>query len=158
LIAVGRILAAIAAFETVVRLQPDNAEALYNLGSLLADVPGRIPEAVKYLEAAMRLTPGDPAVHNNLGLALMGCRGVTPMPSATARQCWNWHPIRQMDISISAGSCSASRPMNVKRCDSSSRPRDYDPRGKTRTQWLGISGYECVRICGFPPITAAACL
>jgi tetratricopeptide (TPR) repeat protein len=53
----GRLLHAIAHFETAVRLAPDYADVHYNLGIALANTPGRVPQAISELETAYRLHP-----------------------------------------------------------------------------------------------------
>jgi len=53
----GRLAEAIAHYEAALRLQPDLAEAHYNLGMALAQIPGRLPDAIAHCEAAVRLKP-----------------------------------------------------------------------------------------------------
>jgi tetratricopeptide (TPR) repeat protein len=47
---------AIGHFQAALRIQPDYADAHYNLGVALAN-SGRVPEAIQHLEAAERLKP-----------------------------------------------------------------------------------------------------
>jgi len=44
------------------RLAPDYADAHYNLGLALSNIPARMPEAMSELETAIRLRP-DPQLH-----------------------------------------------------------------------------------------------
>lgn len=60
---------AIAEFETALRLQPDDADALASLGNSLT-AAGRLDEAVARLTAALRLKPALAEAHLNLGVAL----------------------------------------------------------------------------------------
>jgi cellulose synthase operon protein C len=64
----GRAEAAIARYRVVVDLEPDNAEALNNLASLLT---GRaVDEALRLAQRAKELAPGDPSVADTLGWVL----------------------------------------------------------------------------------------
>jgi Flp pilus assembly protein TadD len=61
--------AAIAHYETALRLRPDYAKAHFNLASALAE-SGRAAEAIGHYEAVLRLEPANAEAHNNLGNAL----------------------------------------------------------------------------------------
>ncbi len=59
----GRTAEAIASFEDTLKLNPDLMAAHYNLGCLLAQVPGRTAEARAHLQTVLRLQPGfEPAI------------------------------------------------------------------------------------------------
>ncbi|MGE0734754.1 MAG: tetratricopeptide repeat protein [Alphaproteobacteria bacterium] len=60
-LAAGRLDEAARIAESLVRLQPDNFDALHLLGVTRA-VRGRLPEALKHYEAALKLRPGHPDV------------------------------------------------------------------------------------------------
>ena len=65
----GQVPAAIASFETALRLRPDFAEARANLGSAHLG-QGQTREAVLHTSEALRLKPDFPEARSNLGLAL----------------------------------------------------------------------------------------
>ena len=82
----GRVEEAAAEFEQAVRLKPDNAEALENLGNALAALPGRLPEAVAALRKAVEYNPRSAETHNNLGLALLSLPGHQEEAAAAFRR------------------------------------------------------------------------
>lgn len=49
-----------------------------NLGTLLANIPGRVPEAIAHFRAALAIKPDHAAAHNNLGFALSTDPGSLP--------------------------------------------------------------------------------
>ena len=49
-----------------------------NLGTILADIPGRLQEAISEFETALRASPHDPRTHRNLGFALAKIPGRLP--------------------------------------------------------------------------------
>ena len=53
----GRLPDAIAHFEAALRINPDLAQAHFNLGNALSQLPGRLPDALAEYEAALRITP-----------------------------------------------------------------------------------------------------
>jgi tetratricopeptide (TPR) repeat protein/mono/diheme cytochrome c family protein len=57
-------------FEAVVKLQPESAEARYNLGTALL-ASGKTAESIAQYEQAIRLRPAYAAAHNNWGRALV---------------------------------------------------------------------------------------
>jgi protein O-mannosyl-transferase len=63
--------------ETLLR-NPTSWMAHYNLGTALADMPGRLPEAIAEFEAALRVKPDYAQAHNNLGEALSQTPGRLP--------------------------------------------------------------------------------
>jgi tetratricopeptide (TPR) repeat protein len=65
----GRLPIAIEHLETAARLNPNEAQARYNLGVALAGA-GRFEEAVASYREAVRLEPNFPPAYNNLGIAL----------------------------------------------------------------------------------------
>jgi protein O-mannosyl-transferase len=65
----GAIDAAIADYQEVVRLAPDNAQWQVNLGLLYAQ-QDRVADAADAFARALQLTPNDPKVHTNLGVML----------------------------------------------------------------------------------------
>ena len=46
-----------AEYEAALRINPDLAEAHFNLGNALSHLPGRLPEAITEYEAALRISP-----------------------------------------------------------------------------------------------------
>jgi protein O-mannosyl-transferase len=57
---------------------PDSWPAHYNLGVLLAEMPGRLAEAIAEYQAALRIKPDYAEAHVNLGLALARTPGRLP--------------------------------------------------------------------------------
>ena len=60
---------AIAEYKTALQLQPQYAQAHFNLASALSllDDPGRVPEIISEYQAALRINPGYAEAHSNLG-------------------------------------------------------------------------------------------
>jgi cytochrome c-type biogenesis protein CcmH/NrfG len=63
--------ATIAAYRRAVDLNPNFAEAHFNLGNALLRIPERRLDAVAHFEAAVRLQPDFAAAHANLGAAIV---------------------------------------------------------------------------------------
>jgi tetratricopeptide (TPR) repeat protein len=63
--------------ETLLR-NPTSWMAHYNLGTALADMPGRLPEAISEFEAALRVKPDYAKAHYNLGEAWSRMPGRLP--------------------------------------------------------------------------------
>jgi tetratricopeptide (TPR) repeat protein len=61
-----------------VEVCPESAKTHNNLGSALAQLPGRLPEAIAQYEAALRISPDSAEVHYNLGTLLMPLPGRLP--------------------------------------------------------------------------------
>jgi tetratricopeptide (TPR) repeat protein len=59
-------------FQAVLRIEPRNAEALFNLGKALAD-DGRFAEAIQYYEEALSVVPGAVPTLNDLAWVLATC-------------------------------------------------------------------------------------
>jgi tetratricopeptide (TPR) repeat protein len=57
-------------YEEALRLQPDHAEAHYDLGTALAQVPGRLPQVIAEFQPALRSEPDLFEAHVNLANAL----------------------------------------------------------------------------------------
>lgn len=69
LLMLNRVAEARAAFETALRIAPDNPDIQSNLASaLLAE--GRVADAIEWLHRAVAARPADAALHNNLANAL----------------------------------------------------------------------------------------
>jgi tetratricopeptide (TPR) repeat protein len=62
----------------LVALQPDNARAHDNLGTVLLGLPDRLPDAMAQFEAAVRISPNAVEAHNDLGYALAQIPGRLP--------------------------------------------------------------------------------
>jgi len=56
-------------FKEALKIKPDYAMALYNLGNVL-EKKGNIDEAINHYLEALRIEPGHAKAHNNLGIAL----------------------------------------------------------------------------------------
>jgi Flp pilus assembly protein TadD len=61
---------ATALWRDTVAKRPDNERARYNLGAVLAQMPGRQADAIVEYEQAVRLQPDYAEAHNNLGIVL----------------------------------------------------------------------------------------
>jgi tetratricopeptide (TPR) repeat protein len=64
----GRSSDAIGQYEQALRLDPDDAEAHYNLAIELAKLPGRLSDAVAHYEQTLRIDPDYADAHINLGV------------------------------------------------------------------------------------------
>jgi tetratricopeptide (TPR) repeat protein len=53
----GHLQDAIVQYDEAIRLNPEFAEAHYNLGLLLMNIPGRRQDAIFHFEAALRIRP-----------------------------------------------------------------------------------------------------
>ena len=62
--------AAIERYRAVINLEPENAEALNNLASLLSTKPQAVDEALRFAQKAKELAPADPNVSDTLGWVL----------------------------------------------------------------------------------------
>ncbi len=67
---------------SAVEVCPGSARSHYNLGTALAQVPGRLPEAMAEYQAALRIRPDYPEAHYNLGNALARIPGRLPQAVA----------------------------------------------------------------------------
>lgn len=89
LLALGRPLAAAAAYESYLQVRPRDAAALYNLGWIILTRRDSPRDARPYLERAHELLPGDVPVLIALGTALMtdgDARGAEPLFLEAARR------------------------------------------------------------------------
>jgi tetratricopeptide (TPR) repeat protein len=90
--------AAAAAFETALRIRPDYAEAHYDLGKTLVQIPGRLPQAITEYQAALRDRPNySPTLfytfaHISLGDALARVPGRMPEASEQYEQALKLDP------------------------------------------------------------------
>ena len=69
---------AIAEYHAAIRVRPDLAEAHYDLGNLLARIPGQIEQAVAELRIALQITPDLAEAHYSLGSILLRMPGHAP--------------------------------------------------------------------------------
>jgi tetratricopeptide (TPR) repeat protein len=81
---------ALAEFQKAVDLQPNYADALNNVGSLLVD-QGRAAEAIGYLKKAVMVNPGFAVAHNNLGRAQVH-EGLQPEAAEQFREALEGNP------------------------------------------------------------------
>lgn len=65
-------------FRHTLAVTSGNYLAHTNLGSALAEIPGRLPEAIEHYQAALRIRPGYADAHNNLGAAWAQMPGRLP--------------------------------------------------------------------------------
>ncbi len=65
----GRLPEAVAEYEAALRLHPDYADALIDLGNAERKM-GRLPEAIEHFRRASALAPANAEAHNSLGAAL----------------------------------------------------------------------------------------
>jgi Flp pilus assembly protein TadD len=61
---------AIAHYDAILRIDPNDFGAHYNLGTLLMDIPGREADSIRHLESAVNLQPASVEAHVNLGVML----------------------------------------------------------------------------------------
>ncbi len=62
---------AVGQYQIALQLNPRDAQALYNLGSVLMMLPGRLPEALTRYEQALQLIPDSAEIRGNYAQALM---------------------------------------------------------------------------------------
>ena len=65
-------------YRTTLLRNPASWTTHYNLGTMLAEMPGRLPEGIAEFEATLRIRPDDVKAHNNLGEALLRMPGRLP--------------------------------------------------------------------------------
>ena len=83
----GKIQEAIAQYEQALRINPDYAQAHYDLGNAFLR-EGKIEEAIAQYEQALRIKPDYAEAHNNLGTVLWRRRVRSRKPSpSTSRPC-----------------------------------------------------------------------
>jgi tetratricopeptide (TPR) repeat protein len=63
---------------STVNVCPSSARPHYNLATVLAQIPGRLPDAISEFEAALRIRPDYAEAHYNLGNALARMPGRIP--------------------------------------------------------------------------------
>ena len=63
---------------STVNAYPESARPHYNLGTALAQIPGRLPDAIAEFESALRIRPDYAEAHYNLGNALARMPGRLP--------------------------------------------------------------------------------
>jgi tetratricopeptide (TPR) repeat protein len=93
----------LAIWSDTVAKRPDNAWARSNLGTVLQEIPGRLPDAITEYEAALQIDPALAATHYNLGLALARLPG--RLPDAIAE----YRAALRMDPNLSEAHCSLGR-------------------------------------------------
>src|SRR5437762_3278054 len=67
----GKLDEAIREFREAIRLNPEYAEAHYDLGAALFELDNGVDEALVEFREALRINPGDAETHNTFGLALL---------------------------------------------------------------------------------------
>ena len=65
----GKIDLAVNDLHSIVKREPQNAQALNALGYTLIDKTSRINEGLEYVKKALELEPDDPAIHDSIGWA-----------------------------------------------------------------------------------------
>ena len=100
--AAGDFTAADRAYRTLLKTDPNNAEALMNLGVVQRHL-GDIDQSVDMLEQAARIAPGDFRVFANLGATLQTARRLDDAVAAY-RRAYKLEPrtIRQIAVSLAA--------------------------------------------------------
>jgi tetratricopeptide (TPR) repeat protein len=93
----------LAIWSDTVAKRPDNAWARSNLGTVLQEIPGRLPDAVAEYEAALQIDPALAATHYNLGLALARLPG--RLPDAITE----YRAALRMDPDLAEAHCSLGR-------------------------------------------------
>jgi tetratricopeptide (TPR) repeat protein len=68
----------LAIWSDTVAKRPDNAWARSNLGTVLQEIPGRLPDAIAEYKAALQINPALAETHYDLGLALARLPGRLP--------------------------------------------------------------------------------
>ncbi len=71
-------------FEEALRLEPDSAEAQYNLGNMLAE-SGRVQEAIEHYRQALRIKPNYAQARDNLAV-LLATSNQTPQANENSQQ------------------------------------------------------------------------
>ena len=83
----GRVQEGIDEYQQALRLNPNYAEAYYNLGLALADA-GQLELAIQNYRQALRLRPNNAEARNNLGNALFNTNQIRRRLSSIRR---HWH-------------------------------------------------------------------
>ena len=65
----GRISFAVNDLESIVKREPENAQALNALGYILIDKTRQVEKGLVYIKKALKLEPDDPAIHDSMGWA-----------------------------------------------------------------------------------------
>ena len=65
----GQIELAVTDLESIVKREPENAQALNALGYTLIDKTNQIEKGLEYIKKALKLEPDDPAIHDSMGWA-----------------------------------------------------------------------------------------
>jgi tetratricopeptide (TPR) repeat protein len=65
-------------YRTSLEHNPGSWMAHFNLGTMLADMPGQLPDAIEEYQAALQIRPDFPDALNNLGIALSQMPGRLP--------------------------------------------------------------------------------
>jgi Flp pilus assembly protein TadD len=85
-LALGQLPEAADEFQSALRIDPDFADAHFNLGGILAEIPERWPEAISHLEAALQVQPDNAEAHNILGSVLVNFPDRLPEAMAHLRE------------------------------------------------------------------------
>src|SRR5205809_476171 len=87
----GRIADAAVVYRQVLTVEPDNFDAINNLGNL-AQAQGRLDEALRSFERAAQLSPEHTGVHHNLGLTRLRL-GALSAAMQSFRDAWIRNPM-----------------------------------------------------------------
>ncbi len=93
----------LAIWTDTVAKRPDNAWARSNLGTVLQEIPGRLPDAIEEYQAALQINPALAGTHYNLGLALARLPG--HLPDAIAE----YRAALRIDPNLAEAHCSLGR-------------------------------------------------
>jgi Flp pilus assembly protein TadD len=85
-LSLGQLPEATTEFQAALRLDPDYADAHYNLGRILVKNPDQWPEAIAHLQAALQAQPDNAEAHSILGSVLMNFPDRLPEAMAHLRE------------------------------------------------------------------------
>jgi Tfp pilus assembly protein PilF len=132
----GKMPEAISHYEHALRINPDYAEAHYNLGIALAQT-GKIEEAIAHYEQALRINPDSAEPHINLGIAL-GQTGKIEEAIAHFQQALRINPdLAEAHLNLGVALVKLGKPNDaIRHYEQALRIKPNDPQTLDHLGWL----------------------